>query len=163
MKQKFSKSWKSSKRPNKQRKYSANLPLHLRKKLVSVNLSKELRKKYGKRNLPLKKGYLVKIMRGKFKKKQGKVQSIDLKRLKVIIEGIQVKKQDGSKAGFPLRPSNLQIVKAEIDEVQKKETPKTTTSEKKTEKKETPKKKKTESSKKKAVSKVKEKPKESKK
>ena len=60
---------------------------------------------------------MVKIMRGKFRKKQGKVQSVDLKKLKIIVEGIQVKKQDGSKANFPLKPSNLQIIKAEIDEV----------------------------------------------
>jgi len=50
MKRKFSKHWKASKRPGKQRKYSANLSLHLKKKLMSVNLSKELRKKHGKRN-----------------------------------------------------------------------------------------------------------------
>ena len=50
MKRKFSKSWKSSKQPRKQRKYSANAPLHLKRKLLSVNLSKELRKKYGKRS-----------------------------------------------------------------------------------------------------------------
>jgi large subunit ribosomal protein L24 len=113
---KFSNKWKASKRPAKQRKYNANLPIHMRKKLVSVNLSKELRKKLGKRNIAVKKGQLVKIMRGKFKKKQGKVQSVDLKKLKITVEGIQVKKQDGSKANFPLKPSNLQIIRAETEE-----------------------------------------------
>ena len=69
MKQKFSIHWKSSKQPRKQRKYAANAPLHLRKKFVSANLSKDLRKKQGKRNIPLRKGDIVKIMRGKFKGK----------------------------------------------------------------------------------------------
>src|SRR3989338_176397 len=46
MKNKFSTKWKESKQPRKQRKYRANAPLHLRKKFVNVNLSKELRKKY---------------------------------------------------------------------------------------------------------------------
>ena len=63
MNKKFSTSWKASKRPGKQRKYSANAPLHLKKKFVSVNLSKELRKKYEKRNIPVKKGDMVKIMK----------------------------------------------------------------------------------------------------
>jgi large subunit ribosomal protein L24 len=117
----FSNEWKASKRPGKQRKYLAKLPIHLRKKLVSVNLSKELRKKYGKRNLPVKKGYLISVMRGKFKKKQGRVQSVDLKKLRIIVEGIQIKKQDGSKASFPLRASNLQIIKAESEEKKKAE------------------------------------------
>lgn len=115
MKQKFSKHWKASKLPRKQRKYSANLPLHLKKKLMSVNLSKELRKKHGKRNVPLTKGDKVKIMRGKFKGKEGKVTEVKLKTSKAIIEGIQVKKQDGSKVNVKLRPSNLQIIELNLE------------------------------------------------
>ena len=65
---KFSSKWKASKRPGKQRKYRGNLPLHQRKKLVNANLSKELRAKYKKRSMSIKKGFTVKIMKGKFKK-----------------------------------------------------------------------------------------------
>ena len=110
MKQKFSTHWKASKQPRKQRKYRANAPLHLRKEFVSINLSKELRKKVGKRNLPAKKGDKVKIFVGKFKGKTGKILSIDLKTSKIIVEEMQVKKQDGSKANVKLQPSNMQII-----------------------------------------------------
>nr|AJS12692.1 50S ribosomal protein L24P [uncultured archaeon] len=116
MKNKFSKHWKASKQPRKQRKYLANLPLHLKKKLMSVNLSKDLRKKYGKRNLTLKKGDTVKVMRGKFKGKRGKVTEVKLKTSKAIVEGMQVKKQDGSKADVKLRPSNLQIIELNLED-----------------------------------------------
>lgn len=109
MKKKFSEKWKGSKQPRKQRKYVANAPLHLRKKFVSVNLSKELKKKHGKRNLPVKKGDIVKIMRGKFKGKQGKVTEVRLKTRKVAVENIQKTKQDSSKINIMLQPSNLQI------------------------------------------------------
>lgn len=110
MKKKFSTHWKGSKQPRKQRKYLANAPLHLRKKFVSINLSKELRKKEGKRNLPAKKGDKVKIFSGKFKGKTGKILEVNLKRSKIIVENIQAKKQDGSKANIKLQPSNLQII-----------------------------------------------------
>ena len=120
MKRKFSKSWKSSKQPKKQRKYLANAPLHLKKKLVSVNLSKELRKKHGKRNIPVRKGDTVKVMKGKFKKKQGKVISVELKRSKISIEGIQRKKQDGSKVNVKLQPSNLQIIELNLEDRKRK-------------------------------------------
>jgi len=110
MKKTFSTSWKASKQPRKQRKYLAKAPLHLKKKFLSVNLSKELRAKMKKRNIVLRKGDIVKIMRGKFKGKKGKVNEIKMKRLKIYVEGIQVKKQDGSKANVPLRASNLQII-----------------------------------------------------
>ncbi|HOC96822.1 50S ribosomal protein L24 [Candidatus Pacearchaeota archaeon] len=110
MKKKFSTQWKSSKQPRKKRKYVANAPLHLRKKFVSINLSKELRKKTNKRNIPAKKGDKVKICVGKFKGKTGKILTVNLKTSKIIVEEIQVKKQDGSKVNFKLQPSNLQII-----------------------------------------------------
>jgi len=116
MKKKFSTSWKSSRKPRKQRKYLANAPLHLRRKFLSANLSKELRKKYGKRNMPLKKGDVVKVMRGKFKKKTGKVINVDKKRLKIEIEGIQIKKQDGSKTNVKFNPSVLQIIELNTED-----------------------------------------------
>jgi large subunit ribosomal protein L24 len=112
---KFSKHWKSSKKPKKQKKYRANAPLHMRKKMLHVHLSKELRKKYNRRNVTIKKGDTVKIMKGKFKKKQGKVIEVNMKRLKIFVEGIQIKKQDGSKANIPLKPSNLQIIELNLE------------------------------------------------
>jgi len=116
MKKKFSTKWKSSKQPRKQRKYLANAPLHIRKKFVSVNLSKELRKKHGKRNVPVRKGDVVKITKGKFKKKQGKVTKVELKKSKIIVEGIQIKKTDGSKVNAPLKAPNLQIVELNLED-----------------------------------------------
>ena len=116
MKKEFSTAWKKSKQPRKQRKYLANAPLHIRKKFVSVNLSKELRKKYGKRNISLRKGDKVKVTRGKYKKQTGKITQINLKTSKIIIEGIQVKKQDGSKVNVRLEPSNLQIIELNLDD-----------------------------------------------
>ena len=109
MKKKFSKKWVGSKQPRKQRKYLANAPLHIRHKLMSTNLNKELRKKYGKRNFPLRKEDNVKIMRGKFKRKTGKIDSVDLKKLRVTIGGIHRTKKDGTKINVYFNPSNLQI------------------------------------------------------
>ncbi|MFH1307868.1 MAG: 50S ribosomal protein L24 [archaeon] len=109
MKQKFSTSWKSSKQRRKQRKYLANAPLHLRNKLISANLSKELRKKYLRRSFTLRKGDTVKVMRGQFKNKSGKVNYIDKSRLRLNIEGIQRQKKDGTKVNVWFNPSTLQI------------------------------------------------------
>ena len=116
MKQKFSKSWKSSKQPRKQRKYRANAPLNIRRKFLSCNLSKELRKKHRKRSIVVRKEDKVKVMRGKFKGKQGKVLEVNYALSKIIIEGIQVKKQDGSKVNIRLQPSNLQIIELNLDD-----------------------------------------------
>ncbi len=116
MKKKFSSKWKASKNPRKQRKYLANAPLHLKRKNLSSNLSKELRKKYNMKNIPVKKEDTVRIMRGSFKGKKGKVSEVKTKLSKIIIEGIQRKKQDGSKVSVPINASNLQIVELNIED-----------------------------------------------
>jgi len=116
MKKKFSTKWKASKQKRKQRKYRANAPLHLRRKFMSANLSKELRKKYGRRSFPLRKGDMVKVMRGKFKGKTGKVSEVDLKKLIVSIEGIQRQKKDGTKMNVYFNPSNLQIQELNLED-----------------------------------------------
>ena len=116
MKKRFSKSWKKSKQPRKQRKYRYNAPLHIRQKFVNVHLSKELKDKYKTRNVMLRKGDKVKIERGQFKKKSGTVDRIDLKKTKVYINGIEVLKKDGTKTVYPIHPSNLIITELSLDD-----------------------------------------------
>mgnify|MGYP001567222221 CR=1 FL=1 len=121
MKQKFSTKWKASRQPRKQRKYRFNAPLHILHKFIHANLSKELRKKYGKRSIALRKDDKVKIMRGEFKGKTGKISAIDLKNLKIAIEGMQKSKKEGSKVNVYFHPSNLQIQELNLDDKKRRE------------------------------------------
>ena len=116
MKTKFSSSWKSSIQPRKQRKYRYNAPLHIKQKFVNVHLSKELRKKHNKRNMGLRKGDKVKVMRGQFKKKEGKVEQVNLKKTLVYVEGIEITKKDGTKTRYPIHPSNLMVTELNMDD-----------------------------------------------
>ncbi len=116
MKSKFSSHWQSSKLPRKQRKYLANAPLHTKHKFLSASLSKELRKQHGKRNIPLRKGDEVLVMRGSFKKKKAKVTAINLKKTKVSLENIQRTKKDGTKVNVWFVPSVLQIQTLSLDD-----------------------------------------------
>ena len=88
--------------------------------MMSANLNKELRKKYGKRNFPLRKGDNVKIMRGELKKKKGKIALVDLKKLRVSIEGIQRAKKDGTKVNVWFNASNLQIQELNLDDKERR-------------------------------------------
>ena len=120
MKQKFSASWLGSKQPRKQRKFRANAPLHLRRKMISVSLSKNLREKHDKRNFPVRKGDNVSIMRGEFKGKSGKIESVNMKKMKVVIDGIYRTKKDGSKVAVMFEPSNLQIKELVLEDKKRK-------------------------------------------
>ena len=86
MKNTWSKKWKASRQPRKQRKYRVNAPLHIARHFMSASFSKDLRKKYRKRNIPLRKGDSVKIMSGDFKGKMGKSDRIDLVYRRVYVE-----------------------------------------------------------------------------
>lgn len=116
MKRKFTKSWKSSKQPRKQRKYQRNAPLNIKHRFLSVLLSDQLREKYQKRNIPVKKGDTVKILRGQFKKKSGKVAKVFLKKTRVHVEGMDLVKKDGSKVPYSIHPSNLMITELNLDD-----------------------------------------------
>jgi large subunit ribosomal protein L24 len=112
----WSKSWKSSKKPGKQRKYAANAPTHIRHKFLGTHLSKDLRKKQGVRTVPLIKGDKVKVMRGKFKGHTGTVDAVDIKKVVVYITGIEIVKKDGSKVVPPIRPSNMMIIDLNLND-----------------------------------------------
>ena len=116
MKSIFSLNWKSSKQPRKQRKYRYNAPLHIKKKFMSSQLSKELKTKYGKKNIPVVKGDTVKVMRGQFKGKVGKITKVSYQKVKVYIEGVELIKKDGNKVPYPIHPSNIMINILKLDD-----------------------------------------------
>lgn len=106
--------------PRRQRKHRYDAPLHLKQKFMHVHLSPELRKKYSFRNIQLKKGDKVKILRGQFKKKEGKVDRINLKQERVFIIGMEKVKKEGSKLLVPFHPSNLMITELTLDDKKRK-------------------------------------------
>jgi len=105
-----------SKQPRKQRKFLYNADMHLRRKLLSAHLSKELMEKYNRRSFPLRKGDEVEIMRGENKGKRGKVVKVDLKKYRVYIEGITRKRVDGTEVMIPIHPSNLRIISLNLSD-----------------------------------------------
>ena len=117
---KFSTSWKRSTQPRKQRKFRYNAPLHVRQKLVHVHLSSELRQKQGTRAMQVRKGDKVKVLRGKFRKQEGKVERVELKRERVFVTGMEYTKKNGTKVPVALRPSNLMIVALEMADKRRK-------------------------------------------
>ncbi|MBN1897053.1 MAG: 50S ribosomal protein L24 [Candidatus Aenigmarchaeota archaeon] len=116
MKNAWSSKWISSEQPRKQRKYRKNAPLHIKKKFLSVNLVPGLRERYGKRSMVIRKGDRVLVARGDLKGKTGAVERVDISREKVYIEGLKVKKVDGSEVQKPFRASNLQITDLKLDD-----------------------------------------------
>ena len=121
VKNSFATTWKSSTQPRKQRKYVYNAPLHIKQKMVSSHLSPELRTKYGFRNVPVRKGDKVRVMKGQHVKKEAKIDSVDLKRGRVYLTGVEVVKKDGTKLPIKFIPSNLMIIELNLVDKKRKQ------------------------------------------
>merc|ERR1712110_264743 len=99
----------------KSRKAHFNAPSHLRRKIMSASLSKELRGQYNVRSMPLVKDDEVKIVRGHFKGEQtGKVISVYRKKYVIHVERISREKANGQTTHIGLHPSNVVITKMKL-------------------------------------------------
>jgi large subunit ribosomal protein L24 len=100
--------------PRKQRKFLYNAPIHLRRKIVAAHMSKDLKQRFKIRSFPLRKGDEVEVMKGKFRKKRGKVTRIDYKYYQVFVEGMTRKRTAGTEVQVPFHASNLRIINLEM-------------------------------------------------
>merc|ERR1712034_291009 len=106
---KFNKMVSGSRRKNRARHFNA--PSHVRRKIMSAPLSKDLRQKYNVRSLPIRKDDEVMVVRGHFKGQQtGNV---------VHVHRMQREKVNGSTVQVGIHPSNCVITKLKLDKDRK--------------------------------------------
>lgn len=94
--------------------------MHRRRKLISAQLSRELRKTSKRRNFPLRKGDRVKVLCGEFRGKEGRVTGTDVADYKIFMEGLVVKKPDGKEKAIPISPSNVMILELDLSDEKRK-------------------------------------------
>ena len=78
-------------------------------KQLGSALSKDLRKKYGKRSIRVVEGDSVTILRGEFKGVDGKVSNVATEKSSVAIEGVKKEKTKGDKFDVYIHTSNLVV------------------------------------------------------
>ena len=122
----------SSRRKNRKRHFSA--PSHIRRKIMSAPLSKELRQKYNVRAMPIRKddevqvsccvtlvcvcktnnymfSFVFQVVRGHYKGNQvGKVVQVYRKKYVVYVERIQREKANGTNVYVGIHPSNVNYI-----------------------------------------------------
>ena len=112
----FSVAWKSSSKAAKQRKYRLNSPLHGKRNFLAAPLAPDLKGRYSTRNLAVREGDAVKIMKGEFNGLTGKINSVDVRKGLVYVDGAERVRKDGTKSFFPLRPSNLMLIEISVED-----------------------------------------------
>jgi large subunit ribosomal protein L26e len=98
----------SSRRKNRKKHFNA--PSHIRRRIMSSPLSKELRQKYGVRSIPIRKDDEVMVVRGHYKGQQvGKVVQCYRAKYVIYIERIQREKANGASVYVGIHPSKVWI------------------------------------------------------
>ncbi|VVB70764.1 50S ribosomal protein L24 [uncultured archaeon] len=96
--------------PRKKRRNLYHASLHERAKLVKSHISEALQAQLKKKTMTVKKGFKVKILRGKFKKTEGKVVSVDYKKTRVFVDSAKAKSAKGKEKSVGIHPSKLLII-----------------------------------------------------
>ncbi|GJE87167.1 60S ribosomal protein L26 [Phanerochaete sordida] len=103
----------SSRRKSRKAHFAA--PSSVRRKIMSSALSKELRGKHNTRSLPIRKDDEVRIVRGKYKGREGKVTQVYRKKWVIHVERVQRDKSNGSSVPIGIHPSNVVITTIKLD------------------------------------------------
>ncbi|XP_036180959.1 60S ribosomal protein L26-like [Myotis myotis] len=109
----------SDQRKNCKRHFNA--PSHIRRKIMSFPLSKELREKYSVRSMPIRKDDEVHVVRGHYKGQQiGKVVQVYRQKFVIYIEQVQQEKANGTTVHVGIHPSKVVISRLKLDKDCKK-------------------------------------------
>lgn len=112
-----------SKKPRKQRASVYGASLHRRRKMIASHLSAkylEDAKHYFPRSAVVRKGDTIKIVRGSFAGHVGKVESIDMRSMRITVDGATVNKADGTQIAAKIHPSNVIITKLDLSDPKRK-------------------------------------------
>ncbi len=88
--------------------------------MLAAHLSKDLKEKYNRRSISIRKGDQVKVMRGAFVGIGGEVLKVNLEKYKIYVDGITQKKADGTDVSRPIDPSNVLITELFIEDKERR-------------------------------------------
>lgn len=104
----------TSQLPRQQRKAMYNADLFERHRKMSVALSKELRRRYGRRSLPVRKGDTVRVLSGSYVGREERVAKVNLQKYSVTLDNVTGKTADAKLKPLPIRTSHLVLTKLNL-------------------------------------------------
>ena len=86
---------------------------------MSAPLSKELQQTHGIKRLPIRRDDEVKIVRGKYPDRTGRVTAVCLRTMRIHIDQLNVENRPNGPVAIPVHPSNVVITKLKLDNYRK--------------------------------------------
>ncbi|KAK4056753.1 60S ribosomal protein L26A [Microbotryomycetes sp. JL221] len=108
-----------SRSSRKAHKAHFDAPSSVRRKIMSSSLDKSLREEYNTRSIPIRKDDEVKIVRGSYKGREGKVVQVYRKKWVIHVERVAREKGSGATVPIGISPSNVIITKLKLDKDRK--------------------------------------------
>lgn len=104
----------TSRLPRRQRKAVFTADTFERRKRMAVPLSRELRRRYGRRQVPVRKGDTVRILSGSYVGREERVAKIDRRSYSVTLDNVTGKTADAKLKPLPIRTSHLLLTKLNL-------------------------------------------------
>jgi large subunit ribosomal protein L24 len=106
----------SSRKPGEQRKALYRAPQHVRRRRMTLPLSRELRSRYRRRRIPVRKGDTVRVLAGSFAGREERVARVDLRHYFVVLDNVTLRKADKKLKQLPLSTGHLMITKLNLSD-----------------------------------------------
>lgn len=106
-----------SSQPRKVRKRMIHgAPLNVKARQLVAPLSEELQKEHNVKRLRVRKGDTILVLRGSFRGHEGKVIKVDVKKVRIYVEGVTKVRSDGKEVFVPIHPSKVIITKLDLSD-----------------------------------------------
>ncbi len=108
--------------PRRQRRAVFEATTAERRHRMTVPLSRELRKRFHRRSVPLRKGDTVRVMKGSYIGREERVQKISRRDYSVTLDNVTLKSGEEKLKPLPIRTNHLLLVRLNLADEWRRET-----------------------------------------
>ncbi|MCI4368815.1 MAG: 50S ribosomal protein L24 [Thermoplasmata archaeon] len=105
-----------SRQPRRQRKAVFTADSFERRRRMTLPLSRELRARYGRRQLPVRKGDTVRVLSGSYSGREERVAKIDRRTYSLTLDNVTGKTADQKLKALPIKPSHLVLTRLNLSD-----------------------------------------------
>lgn len=102
--------------PRRQRKAVFTATTFERRRRMAVPLSRELRTRYGRRSLPVRKGDTVRVLSGSYLGREERVAKVDRRGYSVTLDNVTGKTADAKLKPLAIRPAHLVLTRLNLSD-----------------------------------------------
>ena len=104
----------TSAQPRRQRRAMYEAELGERRKRISAPLSRDLRGRYGRRSVPIRKGDTVRVLSGSYIGREERVAKVNRRDYTVTLDNVTMKTGDQKLKALAIRPSALVLTRLNL-------------------------------------------------